>query len=649
MKFKTLFLSMLAAAAIVSCNNESVLSGDELNGGAGEDTYATFYLKAGVSSATTYAGDEYKTGTGRENAVGDAVLAIYNAISGSAEALAYVAEVPENTDNNSGSGGKVTLKCKTGSKVIYLAVNVGVGTGAAASTSPSTASNLLVYGNTSATASNVDNVTPSPGSWTGSENFDGANGTLFADTLNALIVALADATYVNDFRNTAFSGVTLPTPGVKADGLIKGLTGKGNSNNGVLSGDGNSVLTAYYLMSNWKGNDDIAGGGGAGKTNKSTATFDLKKVTAEASRRVTGSEKPDSNAFIINVQRAVAKIALNITSTAAAGSGTNAGTLDFASVDGTPAQTKFVVGNLSKAVYPFQQFDGSIVKSPAYNCTDGITSGTNNQFRRFMDNSRIYGAYDFSTYPAGKGTVVSILSNINNANNTAYTVGGSPTFSVPANYTIVTENNQVSATNAYSTYVVFSAVYKPTSIIISAPPGSADTDDGTNATVGRASSVTYSGGATDTLYYVKDPNYSLLAGGKFFHGANTLGNYIKNVLGVTDQADYDALLADWNKVNGAVYSKLQKYWKGVCFYRIWVKDEATSTTPADKFLVRRNHAYNINVTGFEGPGIGDPYSIIDPDPSTGPEELDESDTFVTATINVLPWHTVSQNTTVGME
>jgi hypothetical protein len=188
------------------------------------------------------------------------------------------------------------------------------------------------------------------------------------------------------------------------------LTGGGNATItpvnsivGNLSGNGTSTASAY-LMSNWAGDDDVANT----YENKATYLFKLKQVTASVSRAGTAVQpvgggiaaESDQNAFVINVQRAVAKIGLNIdpAKLSTAGTGTNAGAVEL------PGSARFAVGNIAKATYPFQQFDGSNVKSAAYDCTEGIATSPGlrpyNQFGRFMDNTRVYGTtYDLSTYP----------------------------------------------------------------------------------------------------------------------------------------------------------------------------------------------------------------------------------------------------------
>jgi hypothetical protein len=205
------------------------------------------------------------------------------------------------------------------------------------------------------------------------------------------------------------------------------------------------------------------------------------------------------------------------------------------------------------------------------------------------------------------------------------------------NYAIVPENNNSDGLNSYTTYVVFAATYKPTTIIIGAPSGSSDA---TCARLTGGTQPTWEAGVKDTLYYVKDPGITLLAQGKFFWGVNTLADYIKNVLNVND---IQGQIAAWNTVSGTEQAKLQKYYRGQCFYRVLVEDQKESLgNPAGRYLVRRNHVYDINISNFNGPGIANPLSIIDPDPSTGPEPWGASDTYVTATISVLKWHKVKQ-------
>jgi hypothetical protein len=629
MKFKTLFLSMLSAAALVSCNNDMISPsrGGEGAGGSNETTYATFFLKAGVGS--TYAGTGEQDGTTGENYVGDAVLAIYDQATSTPEAVAYVSAVPQGTNSSTGSGGKVTLKCKTGSKTIYLAVNVGY-----SSNYPTIPT--LVYAGTNATTENTDSA---PGV---SESYTGAEGTVFADTLNALLVAdVGSPGFKNDFKNTALATTgtpTLPNVSANADSLIRALTSAaGSSGNGVFSGGGNT--DSRYLMSNWKGNNDV----GSSSYN-STANFTLVKVTAADSRTSTTPSSTSTspvNAFNINVQRAVAKVGLNI-ATQVAGTGTNAGTIDFAKTT-----TSFAVGNLAKAVYPFQQFAGATVKSPAYECTEGIATTPHllNQFKRFMDNSRVYAAYDITTYPHFKTTVDSVINTINAKPNIPFTTnsGTPPTYDA-TNYVVVTENNSNGSKNAYTTYVLFAVTYEPDDIITSALAGASDASAGR---LGNKQQPQYPTGSSntiaDTLYYVKDPLYPELKEGKFFWNATqpVLRDYMQNVLGIAP-GNIDAKIKDWSTPKDPEHAQLQKYYRGKCFYRIWIQDES------NEMLVRRNHIYTVNVTAFSGPGIGDPHSIIDPNPASGPEELKASDTYVTATINVLKWHTVAQGATGGL-
>ena len=124
MKFKNLFLCMLGAAVLVGCNNEVGPDGKLGPDGKpiiveGESTTATFQFK--VNSANTYAGGTSLAGTGNENALGNAGLFIYKE-DGTPEAMAFLSAVPTAPGPDQ---HKVTVKCFSGIKFIYLAVNIG--------------------------------------------------------------------------------------------------------------------------------------------------------------------------------------------------------------------------------------------------------------------------------------------------------------------------------------------------------------------------------------------------------------------------------------------------------------------------------------------------------------------------------------------
>jgi hypothetical protein len=619
MKLKTLFLSMLGAAAIVSCNNDSVIGGPDGSDGSGggESTTATFQLN--FINPGTYAGSDTISGTGRENGIDNAALFIYK-LDGTPEAMAYLVGSDYSTNS-----GKVTVKCKSGDKLIYLAANTG-------------GTKLIKYAANTTNANdpytgvdwNIPNAQGPKFSVTNLTN----NGTITLYPLNSAIWSASDNAIVIDSTSVSMTSIN-----GNADGLIKALTGNGNPANGHLIGDGGGNINSYYLMSNWgdattQPTDAVA----VGDSYLSTVKFNLKpNVPAADSRAATADATNSSgkNALLINIQRAVAKVSVAFDSgvTSDAGEGTSHGV--FA------PDTKWAIGNINTSTYPFQMWDGSIVKSTRYDDNVSILPAANNgNWSKKMDNTRITGtgmSYENQNLSAslivGGGTI-----NSNSANQS---------FGV-SNYALVTENNQRIALNHYLTFVTFAGQYKPDSLITNVNDVGQVT--GNNKQF-PTSSEFGAGGGKDTIYYVG----SLGSNGLFFWGLEALQKYVCYVLNIhTGSSPYtptsDTEVA--NYINGLrvpagnVQADLQAYWHGYCFYRVWITDDA-ATAVANKKLVRRNHVYQVTINKIKGPGIGDPNDIIDPDPTTI-EPTEEADTYVTATVNVMKWHIIKQSTEIDL-
>jgi hypothetical protein len=638
MNLKSLFLTMLGAAAIVSCNNEAIGPDgpDGPNGGGGgESTTATFQLNF-TKDAGTYSGSTDLDPTGRESAVADGALFIYK-LDGTPEAMAYVAG-DTLSPSSPFKGGKITLKCKSGDKLIYLAVNLGGGTHP-----------LVNHEQGSSLISNAVDPDYLGVDW----NAQGTYGPEFAtdytdgdsqghEPLNSAIWSGAAANTVAIETYSSGSPFTIPNNS-SADNLIKALTGNGNPANGVLAGDG--AVSSYYLMSNWgdassQPDDAVTGG----TTYKSTCKFTLEGgIKAEDSRAGTPSvSNSPTNSLLINIQRAVAKVSVDQIDggiLASAGTGGSSGT--FA------PDTKWAVGNISTTEYPFQRWDGSIVKSARYDDFKPILPTPDNEnWSNKMDNSRF--AFTNAAYAAQTLTTHTIVGPsgyiASNGNNQAFS-------SVTKNYAIVSENNNKETYNHYNTFVVFAGVYTPAQFILSV-------DAAGNLTYNSAPPVYPTNGFTgpfvalDTMYYVG----SLSTAGIFFHGKKALQDYICYNLKIRTEpgpynAQTDPVVAQWivdhKAVTGDKQADLQEYWHGYCFYRIWIRD-AAAASGANKMLVRRNHAYQISVSEIKGPGIGDPNDIIDPDPETI-ESGEEADTYVTATINIMKWHVVNQSTPIKLD
>jgi hypothetical protein len=628
MKFKTLFLSMLGAAAIVSCNNDSVIGGpDGPDGpGGGESTTATFQFNF-TKDPGSYAGDTDAEGTGDESRVDNAGLFIYK-LDGTPEAMAYLASADYTDVTN---GGKVTVKCKSGDKLIYVAVNIG-------------GTSLIKYASTTSNATdpflgedwNVTGGTQGP-------KFFGVNGSL--NPLNSAIWSKDANTIVIDSVTPIGSPTfQISSLGGSADGLIKALTGNGIPANGALSGNGGG--NNYYLMSNWgdastQPTDQV----GSGESYVSTCKFNLKASVSAADLRGAVADYTNSNlknAILINVQRAVAKISVNaITSgvQTAAGAGSSKGKF--------VPDNKWAIGNINTSEYPFQMWDGSIVRSTRYDDTARIIQADNLGWAKKMDNTRITGTTGspIMSYEQQNLSASRIVGNTNPSTIFANSANQQWSTSTTTNYALVTENNQKNTLNHYTTFILFAGQYQPDSLITDV--------DNVGTITGNNGVFPTSWSGKDTIYYVG----SVGSDGLFFWGIDALKKYVGYVLGVhspsatppyqplTDQAVADYINA-LRVPNGDLQADLQAYWHGYCFYRVWISDDAASAA-ANKKLVRRNHVYHVTINKIKGPGIGDPNDIIDPDPSTI-EPIEEADTYVTATVKIMKWHIINQGTDVSM-
>jgi hypothetical protein len=618
MKFKKLFLGMLAAAIFAGCNNESPIdigpNDDDVRSGI--STTATFQLKV---YNPTYAGGSSEPGSGSENNIKNAILLIYK-LDGTPEAMGFLANSTDVDAEKNGDVRRVTLKCTSGDKLIYLATNIDTVFKAGQPALSNVLTNQAWVGE----------------DWSGSGNDDKK-----IETLNVPIWPKKTAPF------TTLS-TTVPTADVTeaVDSLIMALTGNGNPDYGTLGGDPATSGNAGYLMSNW-GNAthqpaDTINDGSSTYNYASTCKFYLyPNIEAPASRAATPdiTNANEKNAILINIQRAVAKVQIqDISSTVlnSAGTGTSLG--EF-----VPEQ-KWAVGNINKSTYPFQEWDGSVVKSTRYDDTAAILSTNNYNWREKLDNSR--------WIPAGKDyvsqnlTVTDVINRLGAA--TQNVVFGS------GNRVLVTENNNKNTFNHYLTFVLFAGRYKPDSYVVSVSSVGTAKDStafpSTWPVTTTSSNDTVTGGI-DTLYYVSD-----LAQGKFFLGLRALKQYVAwsadqlhdpTIVNPDTSSMVTAKINSWRIPSGNTQAKLQAYYQGYCFYRVWITDNAASED-ANKRLVRRNHIYDINVTKINGPGIGDPNDIIDPEPKTI-EPTEESATYVTASINIMRWHVVGQSVQAGLD
>jgi hypothetical protein len=620
MKFKSLFFSMLVAAAIVSCNNDVIGggNGDSTNPDVieGIPTYATFDLVP--KSASTYAGDTELTAEAGELNLqgGSAALMIYDN-SNAPKAYAFITNLGSSTTS-------VTLKTTSGTKKLFLAANIG--------TNP-LGVKLPNYSATS-TDEGADFAV----------EFADMNRTMYSST--------------NDWDTV------LPTNSMyKADNLIKRLAGGAQTlANGVLhTTTATTTPTGVnFVMANWDGPTDAVA---SGTNYASTCTFTL---IAEVPKNET-QQTSGRNRFTINVQRAVAKIALRITAGATGvypdqyyigGAGeAREGHFIPIKVNNNPI---WVTGNIHKEAKVFQNYTGGVVQDHnALQIDDSMKFFA--KWRERYDNTRFFGE-TITSYPSTSLKVADVESTMKNTNNYQELNDGasSATWS-NRKYTYVPENaRKAPVSGDYATYVVVLGEYVPKTyvrnIYYPAVAGGTPliiTTDGyttspstyysatgqtyTNTNTGLSETINYD----DTLYYLNKTGEVY-----FFVGQENLIRYYAWVkkfninataANVSLKVNVAESLTEINQdmANGFITG----YTKGKCFYRVYISN---TQGPASEFnIVRRNHVYQVDITKILGPGIADPNDVITPKP------LSEADTYVTAVINVLNWHVVSQKTEVG--
>jgi hypothetical protein len=622
MKFKSLFLGMLVAALFVGCNNDNPIDGDGYGPGGvndGVSTHATFTLKL-AKSGGTYAHTALD-GSAQENAFQDAALFVYK-IDGTPEAMIYATNTEFTTQGY--SNGKITVKCKSGDKLIYLAVNLGGTSGS---------NTIIDHGYNGGAHADPWVGVDWEASGTNPKTFSALNTPVWSATATAL-------------STTGAAGVTVP--GV-SDGLIKALINKGNPNpQGANIGFPASNDGQGYFMSNWgdANTQEVGEGGSSGYAPEdqytSTVKFNLKaNISAEDSRNATSVNKADSNALTINIQRAIAKISVAWGSNLSAdpkpaGNGSNAGTFD--------PGTKWAIGNINTSTYPFQMFDPSTkaVKSTLYDSLGSITGpNANPDWVKELDNTRwIPGS---QSYTAQNLTAKEVLTQMRTTStiNVAFGI---------ANRALVTENNNKWTYDQYSTFIVLGGQYVPAKHVSAVSLGGVVAYT-TTAPAYPSAPTASSFVDADTLYYLQSATDETNVGqGLFLHGKTVLLRYVAyKLMGKTaapgyypeDETDVANYVHDLRAPNGTAQAELQVYWQGNCFYRVFVRD-AEGTVAANKLLVRRNHVYDITVQNILGPGIGDPNDIVTPDPEN-PGSVEEAETWVSVTINIMKWHIVGQD------
>jgi len=619
MKFKSLFLGMLGAAALVSCNNNEIDPNPGPNPGdvvEGLPIYATMSINAGNSKTSTYAGTSDVTASLRETQVNDVAMYIYKADASGfvPQCAVYLASIP--------STNLVTMRTTSGTKKIFVAANVA--------------------------------TNPASTAMTTTTGFNAVSSDM------PLSFLLNDTLYST---GAAFGKGSFATPAkTKADGLIL------NFAMGDIYGTGDgtySNASARALMTNWDGPvDDWDGGGSIFDGN---CTFPLQPDVDS-----TASETDANNHLDIYVQRQYAKVSLKFSSTIpktgsiAITTPTDLSSQAFAAATGQPNEGRFIpwgsatnmywsLGNIPTAQVPFQQFDsndGTSVRDVFYKLTnDSLSNAAHfNTWTQHYDNTRVFPMATMTSYPMPGLTVSAVKTNMTTTASNR-TIMTAETATNPASndykYAYTLENaRQHPVLKDHQTYVIVGGFYQPQSVT---------TDITRKAVIGNGTEPnTVATGFTwvptpgaDTLFYHSVDRV-------FLSGRTTLLAYYAWVKGhqigaggassvplpasTLTAADFNSDVTDAIKADMDAKS-LFSYYEGQCWYRIYLQNEKATT--AKKVIVARNHVYDVTISSIKGPGIADPNEIIKPG-----EPVLELDTYVSATINVLNWHRVEQGVDV---
>ncbi|HCC50877.1 MAG TPA: hypothetical protein DEQ30_01535, partial [Porphyromonadaceae bacterium] len=613
MKFKSLFLTMLGAAAIVSCNNDVIgPDGGGPNGGPdtpleGVDTYATIGLR---KSPITYAGDTVISATTIEQNVVDAAMYVYrwDGANMTAEAMAYLPKA-NLTSPPDLVADHMTVKVKSGTKKIFMALNIANG---------SAADPLLPVDDF--TTSVIDTGVPYTTQFTVLNNILESTTAAYEVTSSPTV---AVSTTAGELRT--------------AKGLIQTLAGGSiNTAKGVLYSTQSLDSDAAFFMSNWDGPKDSITG-----TIPSAYTSDclfvlLPNISAKNSK-TTGD-----NHFIIGVQRAVAKVSLRITAAGATSSSTATAPYYTSEEDGSKGHFKpwtegvsgpaiWTLGGINKRTTPFQTFGGtsSAVASPNYSLADTVhfsaikgsevADAVSIAWYSSYDNTRVYGTGH------KYGTKLNTVDNVETAMKAAgnylplSTPDADGSTAKPFNTAFCTENGTAFPQwQSKGTYVIVGGEYTPKNVLTGINKPSVTTNPAEKGWNGSAPvaneantgydantypALSYETAGMDTLYY-------LVANKVFIHGSANLKKYyaweLKYDKDVDDPSSSSIVT---NQINDAIDEGLMlAYSKARCFYRVWIKDPnaAVTSTYEDEVAVRRNHVYDINISKIKGPGIDDP-------------------------------------------
>ena len=643
MKFKSLFLGMLGAAVLVSCNNDVIDnptpgSDNGIKASTGADTW--FSVQLPDDKPATYAGTTTHAGLTQEALPkGDAAVFVYkwDGINANPESYAYI-------PSGYALANKIVMRVKDGTKKLFVAINVGEPTANLLSTTLPAAGTTVDLG----------------AAWTTTVN-----------DLNKVLWSTTAAT----------ATTTAPTDEGVADGLVKAFAGGAFSN---AAGNLNTTAvgaTSWYVMANWDGsNPDSLENGSSSYLPSTIHNFEENIAKAD----VTGAGATKNQAKVY-VQRSVAKVGLGISApTASAGvyeAGTDSGNFGRFTPWSVGADQVWALGNINKESTVFQRFTGGSVSDGNYGFIPCLPAGSNTNWYVNFDNTRVFGTgkkYGVEAGLPAHNSVLSVRTAMTGANNKSTKLGlGASTI-----YQYATENAQAWEAGKHdnSTYVIAGGVYQPRYWISDLQQAAVTTNSPYTATNGATilttapagtkfngtdfAAVPYPAGNgtgidADSVYYHTVYNV-------FIYGKQNLFKYYAwvhkkdtDTPGTPDSPVAVGGVDQWGPGTSTTPStsghvaqainadfgegKLVAYFQGNCFYRVFIADK-TAKLSNERVLVRRNHVYDVDITKILGPGIADPNDIL----VTNKNVL-ETDTYLAITIDIQEWHKITQKEEVKGE
>lgn len=95
-------------------------------------------------------------------------------------------------------------------------------------------------------------------------------------------------------------------------------------------------------------------------------------------------------------------------------------------------------------------------------------------------------------------------------------------------------------------------------------------------------------------------------------------------------------------IAGDTKKKAVEFTSGKCYYRIALQDLSTvpdvaAADPVVKYTIRRNSSFKVDISKISGPGTANPGEVVDPDVPV------EAESWMKATVTILPWAVVNQD------